>query len=68
MVWVDVGFIVDGVDVEVWIVVVDILFFLNVVLFGIVMLFIVVDGMYSDNFKIVIFIKIKKKIYESLGG
>lgn len=63
MVWVDVVFIVDGVDVEVWIVVVDILFFLNVVLFGIVMLFIVVDGMYSDNFKIVIFIKIKKKIY-----
>lgn len=58
MVWVDVGFRVDGVDVEVWIVVVDILFFLNVVLFGIVMLFIVVDGMYSDNFKIVIFIKI----------
>lgn len=61
MVWVEVGLIVDGVDVEVWIVVVDILFFLNVVLFGIVMLFIVVDGMYSDNFKIVIFIKIKKK-------
>lgn len=58
MVWVDVGLIVDGVDFEVWIVVVDILFFLNVVLFDIVMLFIVVDGMYSDNFKIVIFIKI----------
>lgn len=58
MVWVDVGLIVDVVDVEVWIVVVDILFFLNVVLFGRVMLFIVVDGMYSDNFKIVIFIKI----------
>lgn len=58
MVWVDVGLIVDGKDVVVWIVVVDILFFLNVVLFGRVMLFIVVDGMYSDNFKIVIFIKI----------
>lgn len=55
---VDVASIVDGVDVEVWTVVVDILSPLNVALSGTAMPSIAVDGMHSDNSKIVIFTKI----------
>lgn len=55
---IDVRSIVDGEDVEVWTVVVDILSPLNVALSDTAMPSIAVDGMHSNISKIVIFTKI----------